>query len=147
MNPSSVSNDSATTKAANSTTVWLVAMGGTLAFIVGLGIYLAEVIGRDSPLSVALACVGISAFLFLLKIKSVDSRSNRLTEATMRFAIAGAIVIEYLVLVSTVAFFRETPEDLHPLTKTLIGNFTTIVGIVIAFYFGSSAYAQSNRKR
>ncbi len=147
MNPSSASNDSATTRTANSTTVWLAAMGGTLAFIVGLGIYLAEVIGRDSPLSVALACVGISAFLFLLKIKSVDSRSNRLTEATMRFAIAGAIVIEYLVLVAVVAFFRETPEDLHPLTKTLIGNFTTIVGIVIAFYFGSSAYAQSNRKR
>lgn len=130
-----------------SLTGWLVLMGLSLASIVAGGIYWAEWVGRDSPLSVALACVGIASFLFLLKIKRLDEGQHRLTEAGMRFAIAGAVVIEYLVLVAVVAFFREAPDKVHPLTETLISNFTTIVGIVIAFYFGSSAYVQAKSER
>ncbi|MEM9160303.1 MAG: hypothetical protein AAGB46_14760 [Verrucomicrobiota bacterium] len=71
----------------------------------------------------------------------------------MRSAIAGAIVIQYLTLVATVAYFNKPLEEVHPLTQMVLTNFTTIVGIVIAFYFGSSAYLQKkgqhslNRKR
>ena len=122
--------------------LWLIIMGLVLGLIIFLGILTAELIGRDSPLSVALACEGIAAFLFLLKIQQQDSASPLISETSMRSAIAGALVIEYLVLLATVAFFRESPEQLNPLTQTMVNNFTTLVGIVIAFYFGSSAYAQ-----
>lgn len=64
----------------------------------------------------------------------------------MRSAIAGSIVIEYITLIALVAFFRESPDEIHPVTQMMINNFTTIVGIVIAFYFGSSAYVQAKKR-
>lgn len=122
------------------------AYGITIASIVFVGIYAAETMGRDSPLSVALACVAIATFLFILRIQKTSPTDPLITEPSMRSAIAGAIVIEYLALVATVAFFRESPDKIHPVTQAMINNFTTIVGIAVAFYFGSSAYAQSKQK-
>ena len=65
----------------------------------------------------------------------------------MRFAIAGSIVIEYIVLVGIVGFFKEGPEELPIITQIILSNFTSVVGVVIAFYFGSSAYLQARQKQ
>ena len=63
----------------------------------------------------------------------------------MRTAMAGAIVVEYLTLVGTLAFFVQ--GELPPIAQTMITNFTTVVGIVIAFYFGASAFVQLQREK
>ncbi len=130
---------------APSTTLLLVILGVALVGIVWFGVYMAETMGRDSPLSVALAAVAIVSFLSLLRIQKADSQERLISEPSMRLAIAGTIVIEYVTLVALVAFFRESPDEIHPVTQMMVNNFTTIVGIVIAFYFGSSAYVQSKK--
>ena len=69
------------------------------------------------------------------------------SEGVLRGAIATAIVVQYLVLVGIVAFFGRGPEQLPPITQTMISSFTTIVGVVVAFYFGSSAYVEAEKSK
>lgn len=65
----------------------------------------------------------------------------------LRKAIAGSIVVQYLVMVGLVAYFESAAEKLPAITQTLITNFTTIVGVVVAFYFGSSAYVEAQKSQ
>lgn len=126
----------------------------------------AWILDTDMTLSLATILCGLVSFFGLYQIslpeppKNTDISSNSnnsnnsnnsknsnnysLTsadkESALRFAIAGAIVIEYLVLVGIVAFFKEGAEKLPVITQTMLSNFTAVVGIVVASYFGSSAY-------
>jgi hypothetical protein len=63
----------------------------------------------------------------------------------MRTAMAGAIVVEYLTLVGTLAFFVQ--GQMSPIAQTMLTSFTSVVGIVIAFYFGASAFVQVQREK
>jgi len=94
-----------------------------------------------------LATTGIIAFFGLYDIGLGDDKSQQNKEAALRFAIAGAIVFEYLVMVGIVAFFKEGPDELPLITQAVISNFTAIVGVVIAFYFGASAYIEATKRR
>jgi cytochrome bd-type quinol oxidase subunit 2 len=79
----------------------------------------------------------VTFFGFLNEAENVDERS-------MRRAIAASVVMVYLVLLATVIFWVEIPGDpktkLPDVTQTMLTHFTTIMGVVIAFYFGASAY-------
>jgi len=97
------------------------------------------------PFSIVVASTGIVSFFGLFYISQSAEGGQQDRDEALRFAIAGAVVIEYLVLVGIVAFFKEGAEQLPVITQTLISNFTAIVGVVIAFYFGSSAYVQGKR--
>ena len=66
----------------------------------------------------------------------------------IRATIAVSIVVEYMALVGVVAFFHWSQQSgdnifIPQVTQTLVTNFTSIVGIVIAFFFGASAYVQT----
>jgi len=65
----------------------------------------------------------------------------------MRTAITAAIVTVYLVLVGLVAFMTKGPKELLPITETMLTSFTSIVGVVLTFYFGASAYIQVQKKK
>ncbi len=100
----------------------------------------------DAPLSVVVVASGVISFIVLLTLTQTDKDRWEISESSMRTAIAGTIVIVYLVLVGIVAFFKVGPASLPPISQTLVTNFTTIVGVVIAFYFGASAYVQARAK-
>ena len=72
-----------------------------------------------------------------------------LDEEDMRTAITVSVVTVYLVLVGLVAFFPEqTPGGQLPaITNTMLTSFTAIVGVVVPFYFGASAYVQVQQYR
>ncbi len=74
------------------TTGMLVVLGFALVGIVWFGVYMAEIMGRDSPLAVSLAAVAIVSFLSLLRIQKIDPSQPLITESSMRAAIAGAII-------------------------------------------------------
>lgn len=57
-----------------------------------------------------------------------------------RTAITAAVITEYFVLLALSIFLADQTTT-NILQEKLVDNFTTIVGVVIAFYFGSSAYA------
>jgi hypothetical protein len=96
----------------------------------------------DAPLSVAVAGSGLFSFVFFVNWSKHLPGAGHSLETMLRGAIAAAIVVEYLVLIGIVAFFRGGADKLPPITESLVSSFTAIVGVVIAFYFGSSAFIQ-----
>jgi hypothetical protein len=55
--------------------------------------------------------------------------------------------VEYLIIVALVAFIKHGYEQIAPITQTMVTSFTTIVGVVVAFYFGASAYVQTKERQ
>jgi hypothetical protein len=96
----------------------------------------------------ALIVISDAAITFsgLLMLCHGESSEAPISEAAMRSALAGTIVIAYLVLLS-IATQALLPEQAHStISDTLITSFTSIVGVVIASYFGASAYVQTRSK-
>jgi hypothetical protein len=87
-------------------------------------------------LSSALALIGLVTYFGILSQTGVN-------EAGLRAATASAVLTVYLVLVGEVAFFR-SPNETPELTKSMLTHFTTVVGIVAAFFFGASAYVEKH---
>jgi hypothetical protein len=82
-----------------------------------------------------------------LLLHFIGSTPNaRLEDRDVRTAIAAAITIMYLVLVGYGVFIQSVgATERDPLADTLMTTFSTVVGLVITFYFGSSAYLESRR--
>lgn len=64
----------------------------------------------------------------------------------VRNAIACSMIVTYLLLVVTFLFFH-IKEDIPTLTQSLLTNFTTTIGIVIASYFGATAFIDSRKQK
>jgi hypothetical protein len=82
--------------------------------------------------------LGIITFFGLLLITSYMSGTSPLNTGEVRKAVTGSFVIIYFAFVPLVAFGSiNLPAD-EPI-KTIVTNFTWIVGAVVIFYFGSRA--------
>lgn len=94
----------------------------------------------DVPLQAGVALIAVVTFLGVWTIQRRRPQADITSE--MRDAIAAAVVVVYLVILSWSTFFpRITTSSgtLNPLTSTLITNFTALTGIVIGFYFSATA--------
>ena len=58
-----------------------------------------------------------------------------------RIAIASSILIVYFFMLG-VNTFCNPPREMTQITRTLMDSFTYVVGTVMIFYFGASAYVQ-----
>jgi hypothetical protein len=119
----------------------------TIILLSALGESLSFYLDNNWPYIVTAVSSGAVSFFGLLVLTQNNEGNWELTEENMRTAIAGTIVLVYLVLVGTVAFFVVGPKEPPAITQTMMTSFTTIVGIVIAFYFGASAYIQVQREK
>lgn len=61
---------------------------------------------------------------------------------SMRTAIASGILVFYFFILSISIFFSAAYK-FSDFSQTMINNLTTIIGIIIPFYFGASAYVQA----
>jgi FlaA1/EpsC-like NDP-sugar epimerase len=118
-----------------------------VTLLTGVGAYLSVRWDSNGPFIVVVVATMVISFVSLLALAQVNKERWELTESTMRTAIAGTIVIAYLVLVGIVAFFTHGPEKLPAISEAMVTNFTTIVGVVVAFYFGASAYVQASSQK
>ena len=86
----------------------------------------------------SIAGIGAITFFGTLMLANFLSKSHELNKGEMRKAIAASVIVVYF---SLIAFLTcEDCKVVDPeLSKTIIGHFTYIVGIVIAFYFGVRA--------
>src|SRR4051812_41897514 len=116
-----------------------VAVIGVVLIAVVTGAILSAGYG-DTRRAVVLAVVLSAqiAFIGFLWIGIRQEPDGALTDRSMRTAIAAATVIGYLVLVGMGVWFPRTANDNAAAGDALLSNFTTIVGIIVAFYFGSS---------
>jgi hypothetical protein len=68
-----------------------------------------------------------------------------LNRGGMRGSITSTVIVVYFFIIS-MAIFNTYQGDVPVYMQTITENFTTTMGIVIAFYFGASAYVQTHEK-
>jgi hypothetical protein len=84
-------------------------------------------------------------FFGLLAASESFGRGWGLNKGGMRGAIAGTILIFYFFVLS-MAMFQPYKAGMPEQMKSMLETFTAIIGIMIPFYFGSSAYVQVHTK-
>jgi hypothetical protein len=102
--------------------------------------------GNISFLAGSTVATSIISFFGFLIVGMESDQSKRLNERNLRFAIASSVVITYLVVVGMGIFFVNAGK-MPEIANSLLTSFTSIVGIVVAFFFGASAYTEMRIKK
>jgi hypothetical protein len=116
---------------------WTVTLHGALwigGLDLGLVVLLVQCLGLGVT-SISLPGIGIITFLGIL-VLSHRSGHPGFKKVEMRCAIAATFMVVYFTMLGVLLFSN---IGLSPVARTLINNFTYLVGAVIAFYFGSTA--------
>lgn len=110
-----------------------------MAILIGVLDILALLLGTLKLVHIAwsVGSIGVITFLGILMLVNYLSGSPALDEGEMRKAITGSFVAVYFALVSLLTFGGFYPSGTE-LAKTIIGHFTTLIKIIVIFYFGSS---------
>ncbi len=119
----------------------------TLALILAVtivgGLLLSWKTNHPAFIAMTVALTSIFTFFGVLSLPISGGSSEGITESGLRAAIATALIVQYILLISISAFANgPANERANPISQTLIANFTVVIGIVLAFYFGSSAYVE-----
>ena len=125
--------------------VWAIVMGGGILAANGVAVFLRHYYKNPALLGLAVGATAVITFVGILALCQEPDGPWKITERTMRTAMAASIMAQYQALVAIVAFFSAESEKPSEISQTLISNFTTVVGIVIAFYFGASAFVEGRR--
>ena len=126
---------------------WTRLVGAADIAIVSLAVvvYMSKIVSEGFlVLSAGLALLAIVTFFGSLE--GLRAPNQRLDEGELRSAITVSTVVTYLVMVGLVTFYQGTNNALPELARTVIGSFTATIGVVVAFFFGSSAYVQARRQ-
>lgn len=130
-------------------------LGVTLSCIVGVGYVVygllnpgsfglfASVVSFDPRLVLSLIMIVLGLFSFFSVLSwGVGENDRILSKTDVRVAIVVSVVVSYLFLVANVTFWTmtEANTELAALTSLMVSHFTSIVGVVIAFYFGATAF-------
>ena len=99
-----------------------------------------------APLAFCVIAAALITFFWFVSPSRVSPTDAAFDEGALRKAIAASIVVGYLVLVGTFALWGERSGPLPEMTVLLIYSFTSIVVVVIAFYFGASAYVEAKSR-
>jgi hypothetical protein len=116
--------------------------------LVGAGIGCAARYDQRAWLSFSMAALAVVTFFWLMQLWRGQPGVEHSIEHVVRRAIACSTVVLYLASVGIVLFYAPVSEGekLHPATELMLSNFTILVGVIIAFYFSSSAYIQARSK-
>ena len=116
----------------------LVQAGGALVLAESIGLWITRHWGTLG-VTWALSVTPIVTFVALLVTQRGNTQAPAvITTAMMRNAIAGSFVLTYLVSVAFVLFYNDKHEVPEGVTKLLVQNFTVLLGVIIAFYFGTT---------
>ena len=64
----------------------------------------------------------------------------------MKRPIAATASVVYFLLVVAFSFYM-LEQDIPPVTSLLLTSFTSVYGVIIAFYFGGAAYVEREKFR
>ena len=107
-----------------------------------------KILPSHSGAVVLIAAIFALASVTFFGIMSASQRCTGAWSRNMegpRLAIMASVLLVYFFLLG-VNVFLYPPDEMSEITRALINNFTYVVGIVVAFYFGSSAYVQAHTK-
>jgi len=126
----------------------LAGLAAVILVIVAAGMYLTakDPLGLGyAPSAFSAIAAALITFFWFTPAPRPGTDDTSVDEGQQRRAIASAILVLDLILVGSFAFWREG-APLSEESKLLLSNFTTTVGIVIAFYFGASAYVEGKTR-
>jgi hypothetical protein len=98
--------------------------------------------GHLSFASLAVVAVAVITFFGTLVLERKPGTGEIFNEGAIRRSTAASVLIVYLVTVGVVTFFRGNAK-VPQVTSTFLTSFTATVGVVLAFFFGSSAFLES----
>ena len=114
-------------------------------FVLGVGMGAGAWFGSVYPPIFAITATGMLTFFDLLQQAVRIAPDVPIQDRDLRIAITGAVTTMYLSLVGFGVFLRIGPGQAEaPLAQTLVISFTSVVSVVIAFYFGTTAYLEKN---
>lgn len=94
--------------------------------------------GHTSYFLAPLFCfIGVYSFYNFITL-GISEQDNNLSKKDLRLAITLSSLTLYFVLLGVGAFYGREEMPAYP--RMLITHFTTIIGVIVAFYFGSEAY-------
>jgi 4-amino-4-deoxy-L-arabinose transferase-like glycosyltransferase len=117
-----------------------------ILIMIGLSLALVRYLGYPAPLAFCTPAAGVITFFALLTERPLAQAKASSGDERLRQAIAGAVIVQYLVLVGIVAYFNNGADKLPPVTETMLTSFTTVASVVVAFYFGASAFVDAKGK-
>jgi hypothetical protein len=95
---------------------------------------------RELLITISMIATPLITFFGIIWLDELFKKVER-SLGIIRTAITAAVITEYFVLLALTLFFTGS-ETQSTLQNQLITSFTSVVGVVIAFYFGSQAYTQ-----
>lgn len=90
------------------------------------------------PIEWLFITIGIVTFFGILLIANYMSGTSPFDTGEVRKALTGSFIIIYFAFVPLITFGNISLASAEPI-KTIITNFTWIVGAIVIFYFGSRA--------
>ncbi|GGY61059.1 hypothetical protein GCM10011613_00510 [Cellvibrio zantedeschiae] len=119
---------------------WLAAI---ILLLIAVSLILVTKFKSPTPLAFCTPAAGILTFFAIFSERIQQGRS---ADERLRHAIASAVIVQYLVLVGIVVYFVNTANTLPPIVETMLSSFTTLTSVVVAFYFGASAFVEAKTK-
>jgi len=118
------------------TAIWL---GIALVACVPIGLAIGFLTKNAAARMTAVFAIAIIAFLGILLLAHEVASYRPFETGEMRMAIAASFVIVYFAVLAIFLFSINTPTKF---AQDYIQNLTTLLGVIIAFYFASSAAVQ-----
>ncbi len=118
----------------------LLIISAAIIIVVVAGILATRFFDHSSFLSLMLVLVALITFFGLLISPGAVDQNGTVHESRIRLAIASTLIMFYLVFFSKTVFFRDT-NAISPLADKMLETLTTMLTIVLPFYFGASAVA------
>ena len=123
----------------------IIRLGFTDVLISVVGLALWRITLSKSMLVITPIVLAYITFFGFMSISQAIGGEWSLNRGGMRGAITTTIIVVYFFIIS-MAIFNTYQGEVPPYMQTITENFTTTMGIVIAFYFGASAYVQTHEK-
>ncbi len=121
---------------ATRTAIWL---GVVVVLALPAGLVIGFVTHNAAARMVAVFAIAVVAFLGILILAHTVSAYRPFDSGEMRMAIAGSFVIVYFVVLAIFLFSIHQPTQF---AQDYVRNLTSLLGVIVAFYFASSAAVQ-----
>src|SRR4030095_12818017 len=95
----------------------------------------------DFVVGITAFSIGVVTFFGVAGLNRSVKNQQVLRGERLRTSIACSLVLSYLFMVSFTTFVGNALEA-GEVTKTFVESFSSVIGITIAFYFGTSAATQ-----
>jgi hypothetical protein len=123
------------------TALWL---GAAMVLALPVGLVIGFITHSAAPRMVAVFAIAVIAFLGILLLAHAVASHRPFDSGEMRMAIAGSFVIVYFVVLAIFLFSVNQPTQF---AQDYVRNLTSLMGVIVAFYFASSAAVQYAKVR